>query len=192
MSETNDGDLGQSGAWIPPQQTPGAHQSPAPPFGMPPGAASPAKQHVSLVVSVAFGFAAGVVAAIVWYLITYMTNTVFAYAGMGIGFLVGFGFAYRAEPQTRALRTAFAVIVCLLVLFFAQYFIARQFGVDGLLAHGKIRNAADVPLILPIDGMFQLVGAMFSSTPFTYAVWGLALYVSGSVAYGPKAKKVHR
>ena len=118
------------------------------------------------------GAVVAIVVGAVWYLVVTMGNIQIGFLAIGIGFAIGIAMRWAAGPgESRALQVA-ALLLTLVTMFFAEFFIARTFIGEAFVAQG---DSSPLRLFLAPADMFSVVAESIRLDPLTLLFWLIAL-----------------
>jgi hypothetical protein len=119
------------------------------------------------------GVAAAVLGGGIWYGVAAATSYHVGLVAIVVGALVGVGVAYEQVGRDRVPLQAMAVLLTLVALFFAEYFIVRHAAIDALSARGRDTNIA---LFLSPGDMIQVVQDDISDDPSILLFAAIAVF----------------
>lgn len=128
------------------------------------------KSKQNLTLAVVGGFAASVVAAVLWALLTYATNYKIGFAAVGVGFLVGYAvrfFGKGISPAFGIVGAVFALFGCVFGDFLATIIAASQ--IEGASASMIFTALLSSPGIV-----LEILQESFS--PMDLLFYGIAVY----------------
>jgi hypothetical protein len=137
-----------------------------------------------LIHALLLGLIAGLLGAIVWFLILVKTGWEIGFVAVGLGYVVGVA-AMRGAGGKRGRRVQLtAVAATVLVMLFTQYLIGQHF-----LGRILVREGYEPPpLLLPPDAMLTVTLLSLMDLA-TLALWGFALIFAYSV---PRPRQLQR
>lgn len=121
------------------------------------------------------GIVAAAAAAAVWYLIVGFSGYQIGFLAVGIGFVIAFVMR-RAAGGVGGIRLQISAVVLTLVsMFAAEFFIARKFLGEYFVSQG---NNEPLRLLLAPADMFDVVADVLKQDPLTLLFWAIALYTA--------------
>lgn len=140
-------------------------------------------QHPNVLMALACGVLAGLVAGAVWYLIVVITSYEIGYVAIGVGYLIGFAVHLGAGRKRGGSLQALSVGVTLVSLLVANYFTFLHFLRQYLLEQKTEGYAGEFFFVSPFEPTFwqNLV------SPIGLLIWAIALYAAFSV---PKPRRL--
>jgi hypothetical protein len=120
------------------------------------------------------GLAAAVVGILIWYGLVVITNYHLGFVAIAIGWLVGIAVALGAGRKRGPGLQALSVAITLVALVINQWLIVRYFSVQALTELGF----KEIPLLLPLGMMLDLVITSISEDPLALVFWAIALWAA--------------
>lgn len=128
-----------------------------------------------LVPAVLAGIVAGAVAAAVWYLIVGFSGFQIGFLAVGVGFVIAFVMRAAAGGVGGPRLQVAAVVLTLLSMFVAQFYIARKLLGDYFVSQGE---TGPLRLFVAPTDMFAVVADFLREDPLTLLFWAIALYTA--------------
>lgn len=136
----------------------------------------------NLIQGAACGLGAAIAAALIWFSIVYVTNYEIGWIAILIGVLVGFAVVNGSGRCHGRQLQLISVVLTLFSMALAEYLITRQFLIEAFLEEG----ITNVPLMLPLNIMAELVWVGITAHPPTLFFWAIAMYVAFRIPQGQK------
>jgi hypothetical protein len=127
------------------------------------------------------GLAAAILGGGIWYGIVVVTDIRVGIAAIVVGFIVGIGVSFEQNGRDRVPLQVLSVMLTLLSLALAEYFIVRHAVVEVLASRG---STAHVPLFQSIDDMVEWVRLDIVDSPLLLLFWAIALFQAWTVPAG--------
>ena len=120
------------------------------------------------------GLSAAVVGILIWYGLVIITNYQLGFAAAGIGWLVGVAVVLGAGRKRGPSLQAISIAITLVALVIGQWLILRYFAIQALAELGF----KEIPLLLPLDAMLDLVITSIGKDLLTLVFWAIALWAA--------------
>jgi hypothetical protein len=131
------------------------------------------------------GLAAAVVGILIWYGLVVITNYHLGFVAIVIGWLVAIAVVLGAGRKRGPGLQALSIAITLVALVISQWLIVRYFSVQALAELGF----KEIPLLLPLGTMLDLVITSLGEDPLALVFWALALWAAFST---PARRRLRR
>lgn len=128
--------------------------------------------HPKVLPAAALGLVAGLVAAGIWYAVVAITNFQLGIVAVGVGWAVAKAVSVGSGKKRGGVLPWISVAIALVAMASGQYLVIRHFIVEELAAEG----VANIPLLLSLELMVQLVYEGLKADPVTLLFWIIALW----------------
>lgn len=136
-----------------------------------------------LALGVVAGLITAVVAGFIWYQVVAVTSTQIGILAIGVGLLIGAAMRFAAGGVGARPLQAAAVLITLVTMFFAEYFVARNFVGDYYVSQG---DTAALPLFIAPADMVGVATDSVRADPVTLLFWGIALVAAFRMTKPPE------
>jgi len=126
----------------------------------------------NIVGAVLFGLGCALIAALVWYGVVVISNYQLGIVAVLIGWLVGQATMLGARRKRGLAVQVISVLSTAIAMLLSEYLIVRHFVVQSLAEEGY----TNIPLLLPVTLIVQLIIDGIKADPMTLLFWGIALW----------------
>ena len=130
---------------------------------------------LALIGGVLVGIVGAVVAGAVWVGAVVLTERMYTVLAILVGVIVGMAVFLGGRRRKHLGLAVVAVVLTVLALAASEYFIVRHFTIQQLIAEGY---KGEVPLLLPLADMVDIVKESLSEEPINLLLWVGACWVA--------------
>jgi hypothetical protein len=128
--------------------------------------------------ALAYGAAAGITGAALWYAIVSTTQHELGIIAIGIGWLVAQGVVLGSGRKRGMNLQVLSVLLTVAAMAGAEYFILRDQLVAYVLQKYGAESAARVPVFLPLDVAWDFVTSAIQDDAGTLVFWAIAVFTA--------------
>lgn len=129
-------------------------------------------EDINFIGAAVFGVVAAFISSLIWYGTVVLSHRQWGIIAIAIGWLVAqaviLGSGRKRGPRLQGL----SVVITILAMAFSEYLIVRHFAVQQLVAKGY----TNIPYILPLKVMWELIVAGIKSDPLILLFWLIAVF----------------
>ncbi len=129
-------------------------------------------ENPNIVLAIVLAFCAALISALIWYGAVVITNYKLGIVAIGIGFIVAQATIFGSGKKRGIALQVISVLATVLAMVFSEYLIVRYFAVQVLSTEGY----SNIPLLLPLNTIIEMIGISLSSDPLTLLFWLIAAF----------------
>lgn len=124
-----------------------------------------------------YGIPAGIIAAVIWAILTVITGWEFGFVAIGIGYLVGYAVYYGAGKKGDQKLQFLSAGISLIAIFIGEYLITNHYLYTSLIDQGM--NTLYFLKVWPVikETVYYVI-----DFPITFLFWTIALYAGYAMA----------
>lgn len=129
-------------------------------------------ENPNLLVALLLGLLAALGSSLIWYGLVAVTGYQLGIIAIGVGWLVAQAVVIGAGRKRGLKVQAISIVAVVIAMALGEYLLVRHYAIQAL----EIQGLTDIPVLLPIDVMLELIVAGIESDMLTLVFWGIAVY----------------